>query len=59
MRLLLVDQNAVVTEILQADPAMNIRYRTFLALFSKQFREALGQDIESFVRGAPETGQKG
>jgi hypothetical protein len=49
MRLLLVDQRAVVGEIVEADPALNARYRAFIALWSRQFREALGQDIETFI----------
>jgi hypothetical protein len=51
MRLLLVDQHAVVTEILDADPSLNDRYRAFIALWSRQFREALGQDIHTFIKG--------
>lgn len=51
MRLLLVEQRDVVEEILQADEALAEGYRAFIAMWSRQFREAMGQDIETFIRG--------
>jgi hypothetical protein len=51
MRLLLVDQRDVVNEILAADAVLNAAYQVFSSQWSRQFSEALGQDIEAFVRG--------
>jgi hypothetical protein len=51
MRLLLVDQREVVQEIMDADETLRDSFQSFMALWSRQFKDALGQDIESFVKG--------
>jgi hypothetical protein len=52
MRLLLVDQQPVVSEILASEPALRAAFDRFLGLYGDKFREALGQDIRTFVGGA-------
>jgi hypothetical protein len=51
MRLLLVDQREVVQEIVDADEALRDSFQSFIALWSRQFKDALGQDIDEFIKG--------
>jgi hypothetical protein len=50
-RLLLLDQQQTVSEILESDVQLKDAFDSFIALWGDKFKEALGQDIQSFVSG--------
>ena len=50
-RLLLLDQQQVLAELLEADAALKDAFESFIALWGDKFQQALGQDIRSFVSG--------
>ena len=50
-RLLLLDQRQTVSEILETDVKLKDSFESFIALWADKFKEALGQDIQSFVSG--------
>ncbi len=45
VRLLMVDHKAEVQRLFDTDPALKARFDSFVALWSKEYREAFGKDI--------------
>jgi hypothetical protein len=50
-RLLLLDQQQTLAEILEGDDTLKDAFESFIALWGAKFQEALGQDIRTFVSG--------